>query len=156
MSTLSEECFSRKILIGGCPLGITVGTQARWLVRMAVSNAGRNLENGTKECSERMFPPDLIWVKPNFLLLHVALWPHFSLSEQTTLSEQKHTHDYTRFSRFTSHFVLAASAYFPSCLMTQSCNNNNNNESPVHHVPEQKRWSSLTSVTGLSDEITHD
>lgn len=47
MSTLLEECFSRKILIGGCPLGMTVGTQARWLVRMAVNNAGRNLEYQT-------------------------------------------------------------------------------------------------------------
>lgn len=44
MSTLCEECFSRKIFMGGWPLGMTVGTQARWLVRTAVRSAGRNLK----------------------------------------------------------------------------------------------------------------
>lgn len=44
MSTLWEECFSRKIRIGGCPLGMTVGTQARWLVSTAVRRAGKNLK----------------------------------------------------------------------------------------------------------------
>lgn len=44
MSTLWEECFSRKILIGGWPFGMTVGTQAKWLVRTAVSRAGKNLQ----------------------------------------------------------------------------------------------------------------
>lgn len=30
--------------MGGCPLGMTVGTQAKWLVRTAVSKAGKNLK----------------------------------------------------------------------------------------------------------------
>lgn len=52
MSTLCEECFSRKILIGGWPFGMTVGTQAKWLVRTAVSKAGKNLK---AKCSTSFF-----------------------------------------------------------------------------------------------------
>lgn len=44
MSTLWEECFSKNIFIGGCPFGMTVGTQARWLVKTAVMRAGKNLK----------------------------------------------------------------------------------------------------------------
>lgn len=53
MSTLWEECFSRKIRIGGWPFGMTVGTQARWLVRTAVSKAGKNLK---ERCLTACFP----------------------------------------------------------------------------------------------------
>lgn len=44
MPTLWEECFSKNIFIGGCPFGMTVGTQARWLVKTAVMRAGKNLK----------------------------------------------------------------------------------------------------------------
>lgn len=48
MSTLCEECFSKKIRMGGCPFGMTVGTQARWFVKIAVRSAGKNLKRKEK------------------------------------------------------------------------------------------------------------
>lgn len=131
MSTLWEECFSRKILIGGCPFGMTVGTQARWLVRMAVNSAGRNLEISRRKYWVHDYQK---WLCLSVFLLtcfskvilfpcwtwhhkDILCWKHTQLYTLTDTLIQTHTHSISMI-----HFsILTASVYFPSCLMTQHC-----------------------------------